>query len=74
MQHWISVFKPALDLVEPGGRSWREVDVKPRMPDQSVLDPLGLVCAVVVHDQMLFEHRRRVGIDRASNCRNSLLQ
>lgn len=57
--------EPALDLVESGGQGRREVDVKPRMPGEPVLDQRGLVRAVVVHDQMHVEHCRRVGIDSA---------
>src|SRR5260370_41672035 len=50
--------KPALDLVEPGGRGRREVQCKSRMPSKPALDRRGLMRAVVVHDEM---HGKRGG-------------
>ena len=42
----------ALDLVDPGGRSWGEMHVPARPPGEPVADRLGLMAGYVVHDDM----------------------
>src|SRR5271169_58675 len=57
--------EPALDKVEPGARSGREVHVKSRMTSEPTFDRGGLVRAVVVQDQMHVQLSGDVGFDRA---------
>src|SRR6185437_7686004 len=53
----------ALDLVDPGGRGGREVDMPPGPLCKPVADQLGLVGGDVVHDEVDVEVRRNVGLD-----------
>jgi hypothetical protein len=57
--------KPAFNLIEPGGRCWREVNMKARVSDQPVLDRRRLMCSVVVHHQVHIEHLRHAAFDRS---------
>ena len=57
--------KPALDLVEPGSRSGREVNMKPRVASEPGLDRGRLVCAVVVHHQVDVQIGRHIRFDGA---------
>ena len=53
----------ALDLIDPGCRGGRVVDVPAWPLGEPVADQLGLVCAVVVHDDMGVETSRHVALD-----------
>ena len=55
--------EPALDLIEPRGIGGREVQVKPRMPDQPSFHLRVLGHGVVVEDAMNVEPRGDVGVD-----------
>jgi len=44
--------KPAFDLIEPGRRGWREMNLKARVARKPVADGWRLVRAVVVHHEM----------------------
>ena len=44
--------EPALDLVDPGGGCWREMDVVVGASSQPCLYHRRLVCGVVVHDDV----------------------
>ena len=57
--------KPALDLVEPGGRSGREVNMKPPVAGKPGLDGRGFVRAVVVHHQVDVQIGRHTRFDGA---------
>jgi hypothetical protein len=55
----------ALDQVEPGRGSRREVHMEPRMPLEPSLDPGMLVGGVVVGNQVQVEVLRRLRVDAA---------
>ena len=55
----------ALDLVEPGCRSRREVHMEPLVPLEPDPDAGMLVCGVVVGDQVHIKVLRRLGFDAA---------
>ena len=55
--------EPAFDEVEPGRKGGGEVQVKAGMPEQPLLDRLGLVGGVVVQDQVEFEVLGDGGVD-----------
>ena len=55
----------ALDLVEPGRRSRREVHMEPRVPLEPDPDAGMLVCGVVVGDQVQIKLLWRLGFDAA---------
>ena len=57
--------EPAFDQVHPGCPGWREVQVKPGVPQQPAVDHRGFVGAVVVEDQVDLEvlgHRSIDGV------------
>src|SRR6188474_3087828 len=54
----------ALDLIDPGSRGWREVDMPARAFGEPVADALGLVGAGIVDDQMDVEIVGHLGFDR----------
>ncbi len=53
----------ALDLVDPGGACWREVDMPSGPLGQPIADGLGFVGGIIVHDQMDIHVGRDVGFD-----------
>src|SRR5260370_20628876 len=55
--------KPALDQIQPGSRSGSEVQVEAGTFGQPAADPLRLVRAVVVQDEMYVQFRRHVLLD-----------
>ena len=55
--------EPPFDLVQPGRRGWREVDVPVWPPRQPGLDASSLVGGVVVHDDVDAESVRDVSVD-----------
>jgi hypothetical protein len=57
--------EPALDLIEPGRRSRRKVDVEPRVACEPGPDRGRLVSAVVVHYEVDIHLRCHVGLDGA---------
>lgn len=58
--------KPALDLIDPRRRCWREVHVVVRSARQPVFDHSGFVSGVVVHND--------VDVEPLGNARVDLLQ
>ena len=56
--------EPRLDLVQPGTRGGREVQMISRMLGEPALDRRRRVCAGVVEHPMDGEFRRDLGIDR----------
>jgi len=63
--------EPALDPIEPGGRGGSEVQVEARTFGEPAADPLGLVRAVVVQDEVHLEFCGHVAFDVSRNRRNS---
>ena len=59
----------ALDLIDPGRRSRREVDVEARVALEPGFDRGVLVGGVVVDDQVQIERLGRFAIDGAQICR-----
>jgi hypothetical protein len=57
------VGEPAFDHVDPGGAGWGEVDMEAWMAGEPSTDVLGLVCAVVVDDQVHLEVGRHALVD-----------
>ena len=55
--------EPALDPIEPGGRGGSEVQVEARTFGEPAADPLGLVRAVVVQDEVHVEFCGHVACD-----------
>lgn len=58
------VREPALDLVDPRGTGRREVQVEARVSQHPTMDHLGLVRAVVVHDQVHVEVGGHLAVDK----------
>lgn len=57
--------EPALDVVRPRCRGWREVNMEPRPCGKPALNDVGLVSAVVIHHEMDVEDVGNVDLDRA---------
>ena len=55
--------EPALNEVQPGPVGRGEVDVEPRSFSEPRSDERGLMCAVVVHDEMYVEVRRHPRVE-----------
>ena len=55
--------KKALDLIDPGCRGGREVDVPTRPFGEPVANELGLVGSSIVDDEMDIEIPRDIGLD-----------
>ena len=56
--------KPSLDLVEPRGMGWNEVQVEAPVPAEPAHDDRGLVGSVVVHDQVDLEFGCNAVVDQ----------
>ena len=61
--------EPALDQIEPGSRGGSEVQVEARTFGKPAADPLGLVRAVVVQDEVHVEFCGHVAFDGRRNSR-----
>lgn len=54
--------EPALDMIEPGSQSGREVHVEPRMAGKPIAYRRRLVRVVVIHHEMDVHAARHVGL------------
>ena len=64
--------KPPFDLIDPGRRCWREVDMPMRAARQPGLDLRRLVGGVVVHYDVDVRPLRHRGVDPLEKSRNSV--
>jgi hypothetical protein len=55
--------KPALDLIDPRCRCWREVNMVVGSPRQPGFDHSGFACGVIVYDDMDIELLGDAGVD-----------